>query len=954
MAIQIGWLVFVWMGGAEATAQGESTGVSLRAVESMGGGVDVEWTRGSGPPWLLGWHVEKQLPNGQVIRLTEERVDLGLFDSPASVYRFHDADSTARLGERVCYRLVVVDPENREIASDFFPLEVEAEDIPLSPIQVSTVSSKKLASTMGTRVRMAITNEGLFRVTAAQLAAVLQGSSTTVVSQAIAQTNFSLTCGGSNVAWRAEAGGAAILFFGQAYRDLYTDRNVYWLDMGPGVAMNSSNGATASVATDPWFWETVRAEKNMYFLEYLPGDVEDDYWVWTGRQITAPTTNWLWTTNVAVVDIHPNVRTGAVTSHLISAWDGAVELDNHTRLYAAGQLLSDQRWAGDERIAQTGVATNLSGTSIAVTVEFRRESDVTTTMVMIDALDVRYARRMRALDNQLVFRPETGTNTLTVRGLTSSAIRVFDVTAPLRPVEVVSTVAQEGSEWRVSWSVSSSSTGRYVVAASYLQPERIDGVSEGGWSLPQMGASHVVIASRALTNSAAVLVDHRRGQGMSSMEVPFEELCDEFAHGRRDPRVIPQFLAYAQAHWTVPPAYVCLAGDGHLDYYDSFGQALTRPNHVPPMVERIPYSTPSGSTLKTIGLDNPLADTDGDGFPNLSIGRLPAQTAAALTKMITQIVTYEAADQWKSKVLIVTDKDVNNAFGEAGTRLAAHVSPGMTVQQLAHTTSTAESTMRTLFIQRINEGPSLAVYYGHANNVGISSPYFFEHSYIRSYMSSLTNAAQNPLLLAGTCMLNDFAPPHTNNRCLGKGFLDAASGGAVAVWAAAAEATLPMAELTTTDIFDHLFSTQHQRLGDLIQSALAIQADSASPWIVRSSVLMGDPGMQIRTHLFSGTWDVGYQSIGGGWRRLRWFGDYVPMGDEGWIWHNKHGFLYVSNLSTPESIWFFSSDMGWLWTSATQYPFLYRSSDAAWLWYNGAIHPRWFMNLSAGQWENWP
>jgi hypothetical protein len=98
-------------------------------------------------------------------------------------------------------------------------------------------------------------------------------------------------------------------------------------------------------------------------------------------------------------------------------------------------------------------------------------------------------------------------------------------------------------------------------------------------------------------------------------------------------------------------------------------------------------------------------------------------------------------------------------------------------------------------------------------------------------------------------------------------------------------------------------------------------------------------------------WDSGYQDLGGGWRRLSWFGDYVPMGS-GWIWHNKHGFFYVLPSNTSQSIFFYAQDMGWLWTSNTTYPYLYRFSDGAWLWYNGSSNPRWFLNMSTWNWES--
>ena len=102
------------------------------------------------------------------------------------------------------------------------------------------------------------------------------------------------------------------------------------------------------------------------------------------------------------------------------------------------------------------------------------------------------------------------------------------------------------------------------------------------------------------------------------------------------------------------------------------------------------------------------------------------------------------------------------------------------------------------------------------------------------------------------------------------------------------------------------------------------------------------------------TWDAGYIDLGGGWRRLSWFGDYAVMGAEGWIWHNKHGFFYVATTSTPGDVWLFANDMGWLYTGNTLYPYLYRSSPTAWLWYNGSTNPRWFMNLTTSQWESRP
>jgi hypothetical protein len=487
---------------------------------------------------------------------------------------------------------------------------------------------------------------------------------------------------------------------------------------------------------------------------------------------------------------------------------------------------------------------------VNVSVQMRREEDVVTTRVGVDAIEVKYARRLRARNNQLLFAAEPGAGGVTVHGFTLPAIQVFEISDPLRPVRIFATVTEQGSSsWRVSWTVNPATPGRYLAAAAYAQPERIEGLNDSGWGGAKAGAPHVVIAPRALAGAANVLVAHRRNQGLHSLLVQVEDLQDVFTHGRPDPRAIPRFLAHARSRWTVKPLYVCLAGDGHLDYRDRFNQAATRPNHIPPLQDRIPFATPSGSTLETTGTDNPLADTDGDGVADVAIGRLPAQNAAALTRMINRIRAHEASDAWKRHVLLVADKDEQDLFLLAGRRTEKQVPAWMTVQRLDHGMSTPVETMRSQFVQSVNAGPLLALYYGHANNIGISSPYFFTHNFTTSNLPLLTNASRTPVLIAGTCMLNNFAKPHPQDRCLGKGFLDTAPGGPVAVWASASESTLAMAESTAGAILKKLAADRQGRLGALIQPALALQAGSASPWTARSSVLLGDPGMRIRTHL---------------------------------------------------------------------------------------------------------
>jgi len=89
--------------------------------------------------------------------------------------------------------------------------------------------------------------------------------------------------------------------------------------------------------------------------------------------------------------------------------------------------------------------------------------------------------------------------------------------------------------------------------------------------------------------------------------------------------------------------------------------------------------------------------------------------------------------------------------------------------------------------------------------------------------------------------------------------------------------------------------------------------------------------------------------LGNGWRWLSWFGYFAETGNT-WIFHLQHGWVYPVGTNSA-TIWCWSSDMHWLWTSDTIYPYLYRNDDATWLWYlEDSFSPRWLYNFTTSSW----
>ena len=95
-----------------------------------------------------------------------------------------------------------------------------------------------------------------------------------------------------------------------------------------------------------------------------------------------------------------------------------------------------------------------------------------------------------------------------------------------------------------------------------------------------------------------------------------------------------------------------------------------------------------------------------------------------------------------------------------------------------------------------------------------------------------------------------------------------------------------------------------------------------------------------------------------GWMALEWFGLFKDEFN-GWIYHLRLGWIYLQGSSTT-SLLVWDSEWGWLWTSDSTYPWLYRFSQNGWLYYYrgddelGSSNPRWFWDSSASQWMSTP
>jgi hypothetical protein len=76
---------------------------------------------------------------------------------------------------------------------------------------------------------------------------------------------------------------------------------------------------------------------------------------------------------------------------------------------------------------------------------------------------------------------------------------------------------------------------------------------------------------------------------------------------------------------------------------------------------------------------------------------------------------------------------------------------------------------------------------------------------------------------------------------------------------------------------------------------------------------------------------------------------FVVDTDYPWVFHLEHKWIYME-ADRDDRVWFVDSELGWLFTSADFYPYLYHLSSDQWLYYLEASSSpnRWFYSAEDG------
>lgn len=617
-------------------------------------------------------------------------------------------------------------------------------------------------------------------------------------------------------------GNGSLEFYGRARNQTTSATRTYYLVSGP-------NGLRAAQLSMGPF------DTNAVAGNYSATVERRDRIVRFGALVNGPANNWFGPVVGTSLEVKQSLPVSAMDpagpdAQLEVAIQGLTNVSHTVEIKINGSLLGVVNYSGlGSGFGQFSVPPAMiqNGKNL-VTLKGTLTSDIS----LMDYVKLTYTRRKTALGDKFRYNVPAG-QAVRVEGFSTSQVRVFDVTDPINPSELlVATQADGAGGFAFTLPAGPARTivaqggvfaNNYAARLSANVPSTLNATSNQ--------ADFVILVPPGWSSTAEPLRALRQGQGLNTRIVDVGDVYDEFSYGTHDPQAIKDFLQRASTLWATPVHYVLLLGDAGADPRDYLGTGGVGVDLMPTMfVDSQFVEGPS---------DDTLVDYNDDAIADISIGRLPAKTTAHANLLIAKVLQHDAMPAGNTLSrggLMVYDSPIDYDFLAFTNQIRAHIPNNMNIQLIGRDDGDIAS-VRASIIASINSGKSIVNFMGHGNVTSWTGGPILTNT----DPASFTNATQLNLFVQLTCLNGSFTD--VNSGCLAEEMMRAPNGGAIAVWASSGE-TFPDGQVNISmRFYDNIFGVVPMRLGDAVRDAKTVTLDTD---VRRLGILFGDPTLQLR------------------------------------------------------------------------------------------------------------
>ena len=266
---------------------------------------------------------------------------------------------------------------------------------------------------------------------------------------------------------------------------------------------------------------------------------------------------------------------------------------------------------------------------------------------------------------------------------------------------------------------------------------------------------------------------------------------------------------------------------------DAFDRTAN-PKHLIPTEYVLSRATYKLGAEPEIATDNPFADLNGDGVPDISIGRIPVDSASELTQFIDRVIAYESgtaptADaQWRTRLNLIAGV---GGFGKIADQLIEQIAKKVITEMVPDSMQTsmtygswnspycpAPDRFSESAIERFNEGCLFWVYLGHGERCRLDQIHMPDesHSILDDAKVQQVNCRSgNPIAVFLACYTNAF---DGDQDCLGELMLKQKNGPIATI--GGSRVTMPAGMgLLSMAMLEEYFDGSAQTLGEVVLKA---------------------------------------------------------------------------------------------------------------------------------------